>query len=370
MKNKPIIRFFRGTDKLINFCMMFLLLGLLLYGGYSLWDTNQMFNQASAFAYEIYHPMREEEPGFDGLRAINPDVFGWLTVFGTNIDYPLVQGTDNLHYVDTNARGLPALTGAIFLDFRNNQNFTDFNNIIYGHDMAREAMFGEIANFADEGYFNARQFGSIFTGQRHYGVEFFAFLLVDAHDSGFYNPRMSDQIVKADHLDRIREEAIQFRDVDVTTADQLVMLSTCTETITNGRFVLIGRLTNHIEQNPFADARVGTGRFVRAWAGLFHSPVAIFVGAITGTLLIILLTLMTLSTVKRLKEKGARGTGPTEQAEEETSLLPIDQKKGAHLVRREFIYLSSKILGIVLVITLVVTFVFGFVSVEDFAMSP
>ncbi|MCG4817374.1 class B sortase, partial [Collinsella aerofaciens] len=72
---------------------------------------------------------------FEQLKELNPEVFGWLTVYGTNIDYPVTQGKDNWKYVNTNALGEYSLSGAIFLDYTNRKDFQDFNSILYGHHM-------------------------------------------------------------------------------------------------------------------------------------------------------------------------------------------------------------------------------------------
>lgn len=361
----------RMVDKIINFLLLLLLLLFFLYGGYSVWDTNRVFAQASAFAYEEYRPTRNDRLGFDELREINPDVFGWITIYGTNIDYPLVQGTDNLRYVDTNASGEPSMSGAIFLDFRNDRSFEDFNNIIYGHDMARDTMFGEVSNFQYEDYFNARQFGTIFTGQRHYGIEFFAFMLVDAHDATFYNPNMTNGDVKQQHINRIFAEAKQFRGIDVTTADRLVVLSTCTETATNGRFVLIGRLTDNIELDPFVDGVNQVRDIDRLWLGIFGKPFTILGGVITGGTITLVTVLITLLVVKKRKKYQANIM--SEQVEEAESLKPqavSRKKRKPPTLLAEFMYLCAKAGGIILVLALLFTFVFGVWQVGDLSMIP
>ena len=76
-----------------------------------------------------------------------------LALDGTKVDYPLLQSQDNVKYLDRNAFGDYTVSGSIFLDYRFNPNFTDFNTIIYGHSMASGAMFGEIQKFADQDFF-------------------------------------------------------------------------------------------------------------------------------------------------------------------------------------------------------------------------
>jgi len=363
----------RAVDSIVNFTVLIFLLSLLLYGGYSIWDSNAMYRLADSTQYAAYRPNHPEESlGFEELRAINPHVFGWITVFGTNIDYPLLQGDDNLRYVDFNARGEPALTGAIFLDVRNNRNFTDFNNIIYGHDMARDAMFGEIGNFEHELYFNERQFGMIFTGERNYGIEFFAFLLVDAHDMEIYNPLLADSAGKQRLLDRFERDAIQFRDIDVTADDRLVVLSTCTPTATNGRHILVGRLTDHVEDDPFAAEAVrGGGIDVLGfgWLGLAAGSLLIF--GIIGSLIFFVMK-------KKRKEERLEALKEAKEAAikeaESSGVSPIEEepvkKRKPPTATEDFMFLILKIFLVIGSFIALMFFVFGVTQISDDTMSP
>jgi len=95
------VRFVNGTVDTVILALMMLLITL---GIFVIWETNQIFNRADSTQYTIYKPTVENEAlSFMELQAINPDVFAWLTVYGTNIDYPVVQGPDNLTYVSRSA---------------------------------------------------------------------------------------------------------------------------------------------------------------------------------------------------------------------------------------------------------------------------
>ncbi len=139
-----------------------LFFGLLLaYGIYGMWDSAQINKQADASLYETYKPTAKDSLSFAELQKINSDVFGWLTVDKTHINYPLVQTEDNAKYVNTDVKGQFSLAGSIFLDCNNKKDFSDINNIIYGHHMAKDAMFGEkYVNTDVKGQFSLA--GSIF----------------------------------------------------------------------------------------------------------------------------------------------------------------------------------------------------------------
>jgi len=346
-------KFVKTIDKIVDLIAVLFLLSFLLYGGYSMWDNNQMYNRASPTAYAAYRPMREEEMGFEQLQAINPNVFGWITIFGTHIDYPLLQSDDNLRYVHTNARGEPARSGAIFLDFRNNQDFTDFNNIIYGHDMARDAMFGEIFRFEAEYFFGLHRYGMLFTGEKYYGIEFFSFLLVDAHDFEIYNPTVIDPELKEILIQRFFNEAIQYRELDVSIDDRLVVLSTCTQRITNGRHILVGRLMEEVPEDVFEGVQRGG---VGALSGIDQLGLAV------GSLFVIFVTVgITLFITKKKKKKSGA-------SEKEISLSANNRKPPTLL--EEFLFLFGKIAMILTAFVLLFIFVFGAMQVNDSSMNP
>jgi sortase B len=68
------------------------------------------------------------------LRELNSDIVGWIRIPDTDIDYPILQGSDNDYYLSRNYLGEFAVAGSIFLDYRN--DFGDDFLIIYGHSMS------------------------------------------------------------------------------------------------------------------------------------------------------------------------------------------------------------------------------------------
>jgi len=225
---------------------------LLAFGTYAIWDSSQMHSAASSVRYQMYRPSAEDEASFAELRAINPDVFAWLTIFGTNIDYPVVQGQDNIRYVNTDARGRHSLSGALFLDSRSSTNFLDFSSIVYGHHMENQVMFGEIAMFAQRSYFEARRYGTLFFDGSEHGLEFFAFVHADAYDTAVFRTRITEPEEQQAYLDMLLQRASHIRpDVPVTIDDRIVLFSTCAPDSTNGRDILIGRITEETSSDPF-----------------------------------------------------------------------------------------------------------------------
>ncbi|WP_283684793.1 class B sortase [Parablautia sp. Marseille-Q6255] len=225
----------------MNLLIVLCFLPILCYGIYVLWDSQHINQQADASLYETYRPSKESHLSFEELRKHNSEVFGWLTVEDTHIDYPLVQAENNSKYVNTDVLGEFSLSGSIFLDCRNQKNFLDFNHILYGHHMAKDAMFGELEYYEKLSYFKEHLQGSLYYGNSWHSIEFFAFLYADAYDNVLYNTFLQKENI-SDYLDYVKEHAINYVELPFREDERFITLSTCTSTSTNGRHLLIGRI--------------------------------------------------------------------------------------------------------------------------------
>ena len=87
---------------------------------------------------------------FESLKAINPDVKGWLYIEALDISYPVVQGPDNDAYLHTTYEGTSNFAGSIFLDYQNQGDFSDGNTIVYGHNMKNLSMFGKLKQMKEQ----------------------------------------------------------------------------------------------------------------------------------------------------------------------------------------------------------------------------
>ena len=258
MRTAAKIRAIRWANEAVNLFALLAILLLLAFGCYAMWDSKQVYQAAHAARYEIYKPTSEEgELSFKELRTINPEVFAWLTVYGTQIDYPVAQGPDNMKYINTNAHGEYSLSGAIFLDSGCDGSFTDFPSILYGHHMEKSAMFGEIGNFADKGFFDARKYGMLYYGGREHGLEFIAFVRADAYDGTVFRTKLTGREARQAYLDALLAKALYVRGARVTADDRIVLLSTCSASSTNGRDILVARIADNPYDDPFAAGEAG-----------------------------------------------------------------------------------------------------------------
>ena len=234
----------RAGNRILSIIAGILIFLMLSYGVYSLWDTYKIY--ADSFADEELLKFRPADDGGDNptledLKKKNPDVKAWLQVPETNIDYPVVQGQDDMEYINKNVYGEFELSGAIFLSCLNKDDFSDSYNLIYGHNMKNGGMFADVVDFINKKYFDEHKKGKLYLTNETKKIQFFACMKVTASDTKIYHLDGYRKENLDDLLNYIREHAVQYRDLNVTKEDSLIALSTCSEAETNGRVVLIGK---------------------------------------------------------------------------------------------------------------------------------
>lgn len=246
-------------DHMVNLTALLLVLMTMFLSCYMLWDSNQVYQAADAKNYEAYIPTEKHTKSFEELQKINPDIIGWIRVNETNINYPLLQAEDDDTYMNTDAEGRYSLSGAIFLHCANKPDFSDFNNIIYGHHMEKHMMFGDVGLFTEKKYFDEHPYGNLFFDGKDHGIEFYALLQADAYNEKIFSVCADTSEARQAYLQEIEANAIYRRNIKITENDHLVLLTTCTSEMTNGRNILVGKLTDQVYPEKEKVKNMGTG---------------------------------------------------------------------------------------------------------------
>ena len=235
----------RLGNTILSLMASIIIITMFAYGGYSLWDS-YMVNQGAFLSSDLlkYKPQVTEEGGanytLEELIAINPDTRGWITIDDTHIDYPFVQGETDMEYINKDIMGDFALSGAIFLSCLNSPDCSDTYNLLYGHHMDNGAMFSDVLEFLDADYFERHQTGTLYLPDKTYRITLFACMEADGYDRLIYSP--GPDYDNGPLLEYIRTTANQYRDIGVTSGDQIIGLSTCVDAQTTERAILFGRL--------------------------------------------------------------------------------------------------------------------------------
>ena len=167
---------------------------------------------------------------FDYLQAENPDIIGWILVDGTLIDYPILYDTTtNLYYLNHNYEGTSTGYGSIFVLGENAGDFTDFNTVVYGHNMLNGQMFAQLHKFRDKNFFDSHGQILIYTQDRKLTYQVFAAYRRDNLDI-IANYAVSSEELRETYLESVfaQTDLALFNDAcPVTAADRIVTLSTC-----------------------------------------------------------------------------------------------------------------------------------------------
>lgn len=243
---KTAAAFARFGNRILSILAAMFILVMLLYGGYSLWDTAMLYKGAFVSNELLkYKPSAKEadHPALSELQAINPEVRGWISIDDTHIDYPVVQGKTDMDYINKDVYGEFSLSGAIFMDSRNASDFSDSYCLLYGHHMNNGAMFGDVVEFVNKDYFEEHDTGYLYgVDGSTYKIHIFSCVEIDAFDMMVYQPTAQEKGNVRPLLEYIRERSVQYQEIGVTSSDKIIGLSTCAEAETNGRVVIFGRM--------------------------------------------------------------------------------------------------------------------------------
>ncbi len=177
---------------------------------------------------------------FKSLRAVNPEIVAWLSIDGTNIDYPVAQHSDNDYYLHHLFTGEWNSSGCLFMDCHNQSDFSGRHTIIYGHHMDNGTMFQNLMGYKDQSYYDEHPNAQLFTPGGTYTVEFFAGY-VSGVDGDAWQVNFASNAEFGEWLDSAKNKSLFESHVTPTAADRIVTLSTCSYEFYNARFVLHGR---------------------------------------------------------------------------------------------------------------------------------
>ena len=168
---------------------------------------------------------------FSSLKEKNSEVYAWIRIPDTQVDYPILQrASDDLYYLDHTIDGAEGLPGSIYTQSLNAQDFSDKNTVIYGHNMRDETMFGGLKSYMDESYMKAHSQILIYTPEHILTYQVFAAVTYDnRHILNSFDFESEEGF--QEYLDSLKEvrnmSSYIDSDVEVTTEDKIITLSTC-----------------------------------------------------------------------------------------------------------------------------------------------
>ena len=189
----------------------------------------------------------EKDIDWKELKEENEDIYAWIYIPNTNIDYPILQhDTDNDYYLNHNVDGSSGYPGCIYSQVQyNGMDFTDKNTVLYGHNMKNGTMFADLHKFEDINFFDENRYVYIYMPDKALTYEIFgAYIFTDALIPEKYDFN-SEQGFK-DYLEMVFSvSGATFHNDTVnkmTFDDKLLTLSTCIPNQERFRWIVQGVL--------------------------------------------------------------------------------------------------------------------------------
>lgn len=183
---------------------------------------------------------------FDKLKETNKDVIGWIRYNDEKINYPIVHTKNNEYYLTHTFVKKNNQAGSIFMDYRN-KSFDDRNVVIFGHALLDNTMFGSLREMLKEGYFDDESkyyIEIINTDNKTLTYEIFSYYIIEMEEyyitTSFDGDKSFNEFLKT-----IKGRSKKKFDVELTTNDKILTLSTCYGTTgTTKRQVVHAKLIN------------------------------------------------------------------------------------------------------------------------------
>lgn len=257
MKKATVVR----TVLILFFVAVFLFSSMKLYGIYAEYEHGTKSYEEITEQYissiadaEGTEPDSTENPNlieplettpitvdFDALLEENSDVVGWLYCEDTPINYPIVQSKDNDYYLRRLLDGTWNIAGTIFMDYRNTSDFSDWNSIIYGHNMNNDSMFGTLQDYKKQEYYEEHPVLYLLTPTQDYKIQLISGYTTPATEAKTYG--FPDSIEGRDELIENAVQRSTFEaEVQIGEENRIITLSTCAYEYEDARYVLVGIL--------------------------------------------------------------------------------------------------------------------------------
>ena len=209
-------------------------------------DNTEILGNVKINETDITGTKTERMLQLEELQKENEEIIGWLEIEGTNINYPVLQASDNDYYLTHNYKKEKSSTGSIFLDKDFDLINGSSNYLIYGHRSKSGLMFEDLMKYAKEDFYKEHtkvkfttnkddslyEILSVFYSRVYYKSEknvFRYYYFVNANNEQEYN----------DFVNNAKKVSLYDTDVTANYGEQLLTLSTCEYSQEDGRFAIV-----------------------------------------------------------------------------------------------------------------------------------
>ena len=226
------------VKRIIAIVLFIIFFCLMCFSGYKIVTWIIENNQSKQITQEIANTVTvvvEEQTkkekysiDFKALKEKNADVVAWTKVSGTNIEFPIVKGTNNDYYLTHSLDESYNSAGWPFMDYKNKLDGTDKNIVIYGHNRRDDSMFGTLKNVLEEEWYENKENYIIpfITDNENKEYEVFSVYTIEVEDY-YITTEFSSDSEYEEFIKDVTGRSVKNFGVNVTKNDKILTLSTC-----------------------------------------------------------------------------------------------------------------------------------------------
>ena len=223
-------------NKVSKFFMLVLCLATVRYMVLE-YQENRSYVEAKKECIELQNLVIEDEAeeaqiDFESLRKINPDICAWISIPGTNVDYPVLIGKDDEEYLEKDFRGEYDKLGSVFSFSDTRRDFCDAHICIFAHNMKRPQMFGELKKYRTSEFAHDHKTLYFYTPGKT--EKYYLFSVVECEKTdGLFRHQMNSESEEFYKLVRDIRSRNELSDIgeegEIKNIEKLITLSTCSE---------------------------------------------------------------------------------------------------------------------------------------------
>ena len=229
----------KSAKSIVVLLITIICLGIMIYSGYNIfvwWQENQknkelmgkIEQEVNIYENKNVNDIEKYNIDFKELKNTNSDIVGWLKVWGTEVEFPVVKTDNNEFYLTHSLDKSYNTSGWIFADCNNKLDGTDKNIVIYGHNRRDDSMFGTLKNILNkEWYENKNNLFIPFIKENKSDIyEVFSVYKIEK-ENYYITTDFENDLEFKKYIDTIKSRSVKDFNIDVSTKDELLTLSTC-----------------------------------------------------------------------------------------------------------------------------------------------
>ena len=188
--------------------------------------SDENLDDEDPYWYYVSFPLINVD--IDSLYRKNSDTVGFINVNNTNVNYPFVQYSDNDYYLNHSFDKSYNEAGWLFLDYRNNKDFSNRNNIIYGHSRLDKSMFGSLSKVLKKEWYNNRDNHIIRVSIDKENTLWQIFSVYKIKNESYYiTTDFNNDNEYLEFLNKVKSRSIYDFNTKIDSNDKILTLSTC-----------------------------------------------------------------------------------------------------------------------------------------------